>query len=410
MKYQELTKKLNILIIALFLNVGYLPAQSGKKIAEINFYGDTLPIELSQLFDVSLSPNFSMEAVEQFYRLMDQAGFEPVINKILEFRKDRELDDWLYYQLIRSTAEVLSPKAANYQRYTLFKWFLLIRSGYDATISTCGEKLLLYIQSDEEIFEVPYHTKNGKQYVCLNYHDYGSIDFAKEKFTEVNLPHQGLQHSFTYKVTRLPDFKTENYSVKKILFDYDQREYQFNILVNDQVKKIFSNYPVVDYSYYFNIPISKTTYGSLIPLLKENVRKMNQANGVDYLMRFTRYAFVFQTDTKNFGAEKRLSPEQTLLYEYSDCEDRAAFFFYLVKEIYNLPMIVLSYPGHITIAVKFSKPVGQPIYYKGNEYSICEATPQKQDLLIGKSIPKLKKVPFDVVYEYDPATAVNSSH
>ena len=105
---------------------------------------------------------------------------------------------------------------------------------------------------------------------------------------------------------------------------------------------------------------------------------------------------------KNFGKEKRLSPEQTLLYENSDCEDRAAFFFYLVKEIYDLPMIVLSYPEHITIAVQFSKSVGNPIYYKGNEYSICEATPQRQDLKLGQSIPHLKKVPFDVVYEYRP--------
>ncbi|MEJ7682224.1 MAG: hypothetical protein WKG06_31120 [Segetibacter sp.] len=105
---------------------------------------------------------------------------------------------------------------------------------------------------------------------------------------------------------------------------------------------------------------------------------MNQKNGVDYLMRFTRYAFPYEKDTENFGAEKRLSPEQTLLYDHSDCDDRAALFFYLVKELYNLPMIVLSYPEHISIAVKFDKSIGNPIVYMGNDYSICEPTPQKK--------------------------------
>ncbi|MEJ7680265.1 MAG: hypothetical protein WKG06_20905 [Segetibacter sp.] len=129
---------------------------------------------------------------------------------------------------------------------------------------------------------------------------------------------------------------------------------------------------------------------------------MNQKNGVDYLMCFTRYAFGYETDTENFGAEKRLSPEQTLLYDNSDCEDRVALFFYLVKELYNLPMIVLSYPQHVTIAVEFDKPIGHPIIYNGNKYWVCEPTPQRKDLRIGQSLLSLHKVPFDVVYAYTP--------
>jgi hypothetical protein len=135
---------------------------------------------------------------------------------------------------------------------------------------------------------------------------------------------------------------------------------------------------------------------------------MNQKNGVDYLMRFTRYAFSYEKDTENFGAEKRLSPEQTLLYDNSDCDDRAGLFFYLVKEFYNLPMIVLSYPQHITIAVKFDKPIGDVIIYKGNDYSVCEPTPQKEDLRIGESLPNLRKAPYDVVYSYNPTASIDS--
>ena len=207
---------------------------------------------------------------------------------------------------------------------------------------------------------------------------------------------------FTYRVTQLPNFKPGDYVEKDIRFNYYDQEYNFKVKLNPQVKAIFSNYPVVDYESYFNIPLSNETYQSLIPLLKKELKGMSIKNGVDFLMRFTRYAFLFETDTKNFGQEKRLSPEQTLLYDQSDCEDRAGLFFFLVKEIYNLPMIVLSFPEHITMAVKFDKPVGKSIMYNGSQYSICEPTPQSIDLGIGKMIPALSKTFYEVVYSYTP--------
>lgn len=129
---------------------------------------------------------------------------------------------------------------------------------------------------------------------------------------------------------------------------------------------------------------------------------MNQKRGVDYLMHFTRYAFLYKDDENNFGREKRLSPEETLFAKYSDCDDRVALFFYLVKETYNLPMIALLYPSHITIAVQFNKPIGPAVIYNGETYSICEPTPQFEDLKIGQVSAKLKNKPYQVVYQYVP--------
>ena len=108
------------------------------------------------------------------------------------------------------------------------------------------------------------------------------------------------------------------------------------IKISDEIESIFANYPVVDFESYFNIPLSRETYQSFIPTLKENLKKMNTKNGVDYLMRFTRYAFLYEDDEANFGKEKRLSPEQTLLTKASDCDDRAALFFYLVKFYFHV--------------------------------------------------------------------------
>ena len=258
------------------------------------------------------------------------------------------------------------------------------------------------MQSDENIYNIPYRYRDGKQYVCLNYHDYGAIDFSKELFSEVILKNPRVTNAFSYRITQLPGFSAADYQEKEISFNFYQTEYQFKVKLNPQVKTIFTNYPVVDYESYFNIPLSSVTYSSLISSLKQNIKGMTKKNGVDYLMRFTRYAFLFEKDTDAFGREKRMSPEETLLYGQSDCDDRAALFFYLVKEIYNLPMIVLAYPRHITIAVKFDKPVGHAIVYNGKKYSVCEPTPQKIDLQVGEMIPGLKRSAYEVVYAYNP--------
>ncbi len=387
-----------------FIAPGSVYAQPAPVVFTVDFFGDQVVLETDETFVIPLPATLNKEPITQFARSLQDGNYKSLVNALLAYKQKKELDDWLYYQLIRKTAQQISPKKENYFRYTLYKWFLLTASGYGATVKASVEKLLLYVHSDEMIYNIPYYLRDGEQYVCLNYHDYGSfIDFEKEPFTEAAVP-ADKRKPFSYRVHQLPDFPSSNYEEKDIRFQLsNNNEYRFRIKLNRQVQTIFANYPVVDYESYFNIPLSKETYQSLIPSLKKQVAGLSQKSGVDYLMRFTRYAFLFVTDTDQYGDEKRLTPEQTLLSGKGDCDDRAALFFYLVKEIYNLPMIVLSFPEHITIAVKFDKPVGTPIMYNGERYSVCEPTPQKNDLRVGQLIPALGKQQFEVAYAYHPS-------
>lgn len=368
-----------------------------------SFFGDTLHIEEPGWRLTDFNRPLSTASIQEFYDSVNTIDYRPLVSALLAFKEKNQLSDWLFYQLIRKTAQQLSPKTQNYQRYTLYKWFLLNKSGYKATLAIRGDILLFYVQSDDNIYDIPYYQRDSRQFVCLNYHDYGKIDFRAQEPREAGVEIPEGQRAFSYKVTHMPEFSDADYTEKDIRFDYRNKSYQFRIKVNSQVQSLFANYPVVDYESYFNIPLSKETYNSLIPELRKRLEGMDQRKGVDYLMRFTRNAFAYENDQDNFGKEKRLSPEQTLLNPYSDCDDRSALFFCLVKEIYNLPMIVLAYPRHVTIAVKFDKPVGNPIEYKHRKYSVCEPTPQLKDLAVGELSPDLKNVPFEIAYEYDPA-------
>lgn len=389
-------------IVIISLVFSYAPARAQNY--SFDFYNGTFNFSADASLHVEFKDSLSSASVHRFHSTLNSGNVIPIINSLLAYKEKYKLNDWLYYQLIRKTAQQLSPKAENYSRYTLYKWFLMTKSGYDAKIAIGNDQIIFYVKNTEDISDIPSFQIGGKKYMCLNYHDYGKLFKGEGIYIPVTIDIPEAKEAFSYKVTRMPDFKPENYENKQIAFNYKQKAYHFSVKVNKEVDAIFANYPGVDFETYFNIPLSKETHESLIPILKENLRGMNEKKGVDYLMRFTRYAFLYENDDENFGKEKRLSPEQTLLNQYSDCDDRAALFFYLVKEIYNLPMIALLYPTHVTMAVQFDKAIGNSvIVYKGKSYTICEPTPQLKNLRIGELSANLKDKSYEVVYAYEPA-------
>lgn len=393
--------KIRLVLIGLLLACSV----SLTRAARVDFYGDSLNLRTESWEKIKFdNQQWNMDSIVRFYKQVMSQPYQALVNHLIYYRKKNQLDDWFYYQLIRRTAQQLCPKQENFELYTLYKWFLMCKSGYDARLAISDNKLLFYILSDDNIYDIPFFKQGGKQYVCLNYHDYGSkLDFDHLSFFELPIVDPEAVGSFSYRVTRMPAFTNEQYTEQDIQFAYDNQNYTFKVMVNPDVQNIFVNYPVVDYEAYFNIPMSSRTYNSLIPELKKAIAGMSQKKGVDYLMRFSRNAFAYQNDQEAFGKEKRLSPEQMLLKGVGDCDDRAAFFFSLVKEIYNLPMIVLLYPKHVTIAVQFEKKAGKPIIYKDKRYYVCEPTPQLEDLSIGQVSGNLRNTPFEIAYEYNPS-------
>ena len=393
------------LLLICFLVIGFFFIHNDA-IAQnhsFEFYESTFNFEADQTTSVPIEGQLSQRSVKEFYEKLNAGNHQPLLQALTSYKQKYQLNDWLYYQLIRKTAEELSPKIKNYNRYTLYKWFLMVKSGYDAKVAIGNEQIIFYVKNSEDISDIPFFIVNDKKYMCLNYHDYGKLFKNENTYLPVAISIPEATYSFSYKVTKMPDFNPENYIEKQVEFNYKHKPYHFKVKINPEVDRIFANYPGVDFGSYFNIPLSRETYQSLIPILKDNVKKMNTKKGVDYLMQFTRYAFLYENDDENFGKEKRLSPEQTLLTKYSDCDDRAALFFYLVKEIYNLPMIAVLYPTHITMAVQFDKPVGDAIIYNGKSYTVCEPTPQKQQLKLGELASNLKNKPYEVVYQYEPS-------
>lgn len=394
-------KPLTIWLTLPLLFAALRPVEAQSNTNMVDFFGVSISLPATYKAPPFENP-LTNEALREYINAMDTANLRPFLTAMLRYKELNSPDDWLYYQLLRKVAEAVSPKKENYDRYTFHKWWFLIQSGYDARLVISDTFLLFYVQSNENIYNIPSRMMGGKQYVCLNYHDYGSIEFDKHHFSDATPFVNRNAKPFSYKINHLPDFRPTDYTDKEVAFSDGYREFSFHIKINPQIKQIFTNYPVVDYALQFNMPLSKPTYESLVPSLKRQLKGLKPKDGIEFLMQFTRYAFSYKPDSAVFGGEKRLSPEQTLLYDYSDCEDRAALFFFLVKEIYNLPMLVLTYPQHVTVAIQFDKAYGNTIQFEGRTYSLCEPSPQDVDLRVGQVMPDLRRQPYEIAYAYQP--------
>jgi hypothetical protein len=110
---------------------------------------------------------------------------------------------------------------------------------------------------------------------------------------------------------------------------------------------------------------------SFAPLLKDK----NELEAVNILLDFVENSFEYKTDYDQFGYEKFFFPEDIFNYKYSDCEDRAVLFSYLVKTLLKLDIIGLDYTTHVATAIKFNSNInGDSIMVNNQTYIICDPT------------------------------------
>ena len=152
-----MNKKPYITIIIALLTITSLSSfsQNGTRKISFDFYGDSIEFPIDSSILIPFTSGLTEGGIEYFYQQAEKSHYVPIINALIRYKEEYNPDDWLYYQLVRKVAQLISPKAENYNRYTLFKWFFLVKSGYDARLTISGNKMLFYVQCDEKIYNIP---------------------------------------------------------------------------------------------------------------------------------------------------------------------------------------------------------------------------------------------------------------
>ena len=183
---------------------------------------------------------------------------------------------------------------------------------------------------------------------------------------------------------------------RQLSFQFGGQHYQINAQYSPRLISYYQNFPQSDYPIYFDANVSDTAMASLLAQLAPLVKGKNEEEAVNLLLRFVQTAFAYQTDEQQFNYEKVMLPEETVFYPYSDCEDRAILFSYLVRHLIGLPVVAVHYSDHLATAVAFSAPVkGDAYNFKGKQFVVSDPTYVNAN--VGMAMPQYKNSKVEII-------------
>lgn len=352
----------------------------GQKTVQVDFYGNHFQLNPDSRLCQSFTLPVSEENISVWWLKMSETAYDDLLDVLFSLKKQMGLNDWGYYMLLSKVSEACTEGDNSRQ---LLTWFLLNKSGFIANIGYEDNRLSLLLPTMQEIYFMPYIMKEGIRYYLVHNlenvktyegHLGGSDRFMDLRFTSaLNFPAEYITH------------RTLNYRGKELSIAY-----------NAKIKEFYNDYPATVLDVYFNAPVSSVAKESLAEQLLPLIDSLPERGKVEILLSLLHESFPYKTDEEQFGQEKYFFAEEMLVYPYSDCEDRAVFFSYLVKTLIGLPEVGLNYDGHVSTAVQLSEETeGDYLEFRGARYWACD--PTYLGASVGMSMPEYAKAGAGII-------------
>ena len=325
-------------------------------------------------------------AIADAYEALCNSDYKPLLADCAQIRKDLRLNDWGVFTLVRQVADTYCGTA---NESIVMQQFLLNEMGYKARMArkATEDKMMLFVATDCSIYAHPYITLNGQNYYNFSGNNEQCQFYMCQKDSPKAKNSVGMQlkEAPLFPGTVVSSTHQAKGSAAKVTVDVPKALMDF-----------YKDYPQCDYSVYFNAPVNAAMENRILSSLAPLVQGRNEADAANILINFVQTAFQYQTDGQQFGYEKPFFVEELFYYPYSDCEDRAMLFSYLVRKLLGLDVVLLDYPEHIATAVRFNGNVsGDYLMVNGRKYIVCD--PTYIGASIGMTMPRYKTVSAKVL-------------
>jgi len=356
--------------------------QPGKEIS-VDFYGRKLRFIYDARLRQRLPHNINKDSISDYWSALSRSDYDGLLSQLQAQRDSLRLNDWAYATLIDRVAKKVATGREN--ETAVLSWFLLAKSGYKARIAYRSNRVFLLVPSEHELFEVSYFTFSGKRFYA--------VDFAGDKLDTGRVftydgEYPGTDREFDMRVDSVVA-SSELPETRKLAFEYKGKPYQVEVIYDRGRVGFFSQYPQLSLDLYFASGVYNETATPLLQQLASHMQGMDELTAVNFLLRFVQTSFEYATDEQQFGEENYLFPEETLFYPYSDCEDRAVLFAWLVSNLLQLEVVGLDYPGHVAAAVNFTDAVqGDAVEFQGRRYVVTD--PTYINAVAGMTMPDFK--------------------
>ncbi len=289
-------------------------------------------------------------------------------------RKGMGLCDWAFYRFTEALSQTLYPYSQD--EASMFHAFVLTQTGFRLRLGYSEDDghYHFIVATDCDLYEYTFWELETGHYYLLDGSDISGMNLVSEDFPESVPMRMSIEGEMGL---------SENLSESRVLTSEQYKEATATVCSNLNLIAFYDDYPSAlvnedprtRWRFYANVPLGRTVREALYPQLEQAIAGKTEYQAVDLLLNFVQTAFVYGYDEEIWGMDRTFFADESMYYPYCDCEDRSVLFSRLVRDLMNLDVVLIYYPGHLATAVKFSQPVnGDYITYDGDRYTICDPT------------------------------------
>lgn len=373
--------------------------------ADVDFYGTKQTLFYNN--SVLEQPDYSSkESFIPFYYLYVDSliVYEGLFDNLQRIKRKKKLNDWLYYNLIHNSVMTILEKEREAIQ-NLFTWFILSKSGYSTKVEYKGKDVTIHVYTNDLIYGVPQTRSKGGYWVDLTSFR-NTINYEKFVPFKVDFyPNKEDGKFFSFALNEIPQVFESKAIQKELVYEHQGNTFKINGIFDKGYADFLNQYPEFSLSLHARTPISDLARKSLVDELKTRINTQDTLEAVRHLLSFTRTAFKYKSDLaiddnieeSEENLEKVIFfPEEVLLSDFSDYEDRSVLFCYLAKEVMGMNPILLKISKITSVALSFGDTIGRPIAHNNLIYALCEPTDPENLLEIGQFPKKYENRYFKV--------------
>lgn len=343
--------------------------QQEENYLSFDFYGVSAKVRLPLNIQINLT-DIQPRTIAKSWDNLCVEGFNNTIRDCLEVRIKYNLSDWAYLMFLK---ELGNRYSSNQNEATFLTAFLYCQSGYQMRLAVDQDRLKLLFGSEHHIYNLPYFKIGNNMFYPFG-ETSNAINICNAAFegetplsliiNEEQIVGNTISKSRSIVSEKFPKLKISSSVPVGLIKFYDTYP----------ASQIGDNH-LTRWAMYANVPLAKVCQNIIYPKLKEFISDNTEIEAANKLLNWVQTGFEYEYDDKVWGHDRAFFAEETLFYPYADCEDRAILFSRIVRDLLNLDVALIYYPGHLAAAAAFNELVsGDAMIIDGRKFTICDPT------------------------------------
>ena len=342
--------------------------QAPVEVMTVDFYGTKMEFRFPSDDRLSLQ-SIQGERIAENWEQVSKGHYENLLYDCVKARDTYRLSDWAYLELLQMLTEA---KYGASNEAVLLQAYLYANSGYKMRIGASPNgRIYLLVGSEYILYDRAFYSLSEGRFFPMT-EVQGGLAICQGTFEQ--------EQPFSLMMDK-----------EQLLMEQDEQAplrkassgLTASCSVNRHLIDFYNNYPTGQYgedfgtrwAAYANTPMPERIRKELYPALQEGVRGVPEAQAVNKLLNWVQTAFQYEYDDKVWGHDRAFFPAESLYYPYCDCEDRSILFSRIVRDLLDLDVVLLYYPGHLATAVHLNQDAnGDYLVYGGKKFIVCDPT------------------------------------